>query len=58
MTARTARWWIVLGALAVVLAATLDGSPLALAAGGLLCVALCLAVVALDSQRKYRRTRR
>lgn len=58
MTARTARWWIVLAGLAVVAAATLSGSPLALAAGGMLCVACSVALVALDGQRKRGRTRR
>lgn len=58
MTARTARWWIVLAGLAVVVAVTLDGSETALAAGGMLCLALAVAVTALDSQRKRRGTRR
>jgi hypothetical protein len=58
MTARTARLWIVLAGAAAVAAATLDGSETALAAGGMLCLALALAVMALDSQRKRRKTRR
>ena len=58
MTARTARWWIVLAGIAVVAAAALSGSTLALAAGGMFCLACATALVALDSQRKRGRTRR
>jgi hypothetical protein len=58
MTARTARWWAVLVALVTVVTATVAGTGLALVAGGMICVGLALAVMALDSQRKRGRTRR
>jgi len=58
MTARTARWWIVLAGVAAVAAAALSGSGWSLAAGGMFCLACAVALVALDGQRKRGRTRR
>lgn len=58
MTARVMRWWIVLAGLTAVVTGVLSGSGLALAAGGMFCVACSLALGALDGQRKRGRTRR
>lgn len=58
MTARTARWWIVLAGLTVVAVSTVAGTGYALMAGGMLCIALAVAATALDSQRKRGKTRR
>lgn len=58
MTARTARWWIVLAGAVAVLVATLSGSLLAEWAAAMLCFALLFLLVRLDKQRGYRRTRR
>lgn len=58
MRTRTARTWAVLTGLAAACWATADGSGLALAGAGMLCVALALAVMCLDSQRKRGGTRR
>jgi hypothetical protein len=52
------RWWIVLAGLTAVVTGVLSGSGLALAAGGMFCVACSLALGALDGQRKRGRTRR
>jgi hypothetical protein len=58
MTARTARLWAVLAALGAVTAAALDGTALASAAAGALCVLLAGFLVSLDGLRKRGRTRR
>jgi O-antigen ligase len=58
MTARTARWWVLLAGSAAALWATLNGSSLAEGAAGAFCLLLVLFLVRLDGQRKRGRTRR
>lgn len=58
MDTRSLRRLALLAGVVVVFWAVLQGSALALAGGGLLCIALSLAVMRLDSQRKGSRSRR
>lgn len=58
MDTRSLRRLALLAGLVVVFWAAFQDSALALTGGGLLCIALGLAVMRLDSQRKRRRPRR